>query len=331
MSDRRKALGKLQKSTIDTTMGAGGLLSPSQSESFIQIVKDRSTFGDAIKLVRRKTTTGEINKLTSGSRLLRGKAENSDDGHRVGVEFPTVDYEAKKMWLPWEVTEDEYHENIEGEKLEAKILDEMTQQLALDWDDLDVNGDEEAVGDDADFLNINDGILVQYEDNASGNVHRIDASDINGGALSKEHFFAMKYAMPNKFINQGKLRFLLSPNRATTWVEYLTDRETAAGDAALLAMGTHGNRPLNIEFFEVPSFPDDRIVLTAPENIARVVTWDVRRKKVTGETDWELATRDKRGYLFFLSSDVISLEDDAVVDLHGLDPILTSPGSGSGS
>lgn len=319
--ERREALSRLQKATITTSVGSGGLLSPSQSAAFIQVVKDRSTFGDAIRLERRRTQAGEINKLTSGARLLRGKPENADDGYRVEVDFPTVDYATKKMWLPWEVTEDEYHDNIEGEALEAKITDEMTQQLALDWDDLNVNGDEGAVGPDADFLGIDDGLLTQLEANVSGDVHRIDASTINGGVITKEHFFAMKYAMPNKYVNQGQLRFLLSPNRATRWVEYLTDRETPAGDAAFLAQGPASNKPLNIEFFEVPSFPDDRIVMTSPQNVVRVVDWDVRRRRVTGDTDWELATRDKRGYLFFLRSDLIVLEDDAVVDLYDLDPI----------
>lgn len=319
--ERRRALAQLQKATIDTSVGAGGLLSPSQSAAFIQTVKDRSTFGDAIRLERRRTSAGEINKLTSGARLLRGKPENADDGYRAEVDFPTVEYATKKMWLPWEVTEDEYHDNIEGEALEAKITDEMTQQLALDWDDLDVNGDEAAVGPDADFLTINDGVLVQLETNTSGNVHRLDASTINGGVIDKAHFFAMLRAMPNKYRAQGQLRFLLSPARATTWVEYLTDRNTAAGDAALLGQGGAARSPINVEFFEVPSWPDDRIVLTSPQNFVRVVDWDVRRRRVTGDTDWELATRDKRGYLFYLRSDVIVLEDDAVVDMYDFDPI----------
>lgn len=316
--ERRNALAQLQKATITRAVGAGGLLQPAQSRAFIQTVKEKSSFGDAIRVERRTPETGEINKLTSGSRLLRGKAENADDGYRAEVEFPTIDYTAKKMWLPWEVTEDEFHENIEGEGLEAKITDEMTQQLALDWDDLNVNGDESSPSP---FLSIDDGLLTKLEDNASGDVHRVNAQSINGGAWDKAHVFAMKYAMPNKYVNQGTLRYLLSPNRATSWIEALTERATGAGDAALLAQGPTATKPLNIEFFEVPSFPDDRVVLTSPQNVVRVVTWDVRRKRVTGDTDWELATRDKRGYLFFLKQDLIVLEDDAVVDLYGLDEI----------
>jgi hypothetical protein len=326
--DRRAALAELQKATITTGNSAASLLSPEQSDAFIRVIKDKSGFGDAIQLIRRRAASGEINKISSGARLLRGKAENADDGYRAGVDFPEVEYDAKKWWLPWEVTEDEFHENIEEERIEAKITAEMTDQAALDWDDLDVNGDTAAgAGPDQAFLQINDGLLKLAEDNDSGNIHRVDATDVGDGSgdLVKEHFFSAIYAMPNKYRAQGQLRFFLSPNRSLSWMEYLTDRETAAGDAALLAAAQVGNKPLNIEFFEVPSFPDDRIVLTAPNNLARVVTWDVRRRKVTGDTDWELATRDKRGYLIVAKSDFIILEDDALVDVHDFSAVDTTP------
>ena len=313
--DRREALAILQKATIDSTVAAGGLLSPSQSQSFIQTIKDKSAFGKSLRLERRRSATGEINKLTSGSRLLRAKPENADDGYRAGVTFPTVDYEARKMWLPWEVTEDVFHENIEEQAVEAKITDEMTQQFALDWDDLDVNGDEASANA---FLQINDGLLTLLAANASGDVNRIDGSTINGGALAKDHFFAAHYAMPNQYVNAGGLKWHASPNRITSWIEYLTDRATAAGDAALFL---EGRGPLGIPWAPVPAFPDDRIVLSDPKNFVRVVTWDVRRRKVTGDTDWELATRDKRGYLFFVKPDFLVLEDAAVVDVHTLDPV----------
>lgn len=328
---RRSALAQIQadlaKATVTTANSPGSLLSPEQSEAFIRVIKDKSMFGDAIRLIRRRAATGEINKITSGARLLRGKQENADDGYRAGITFPDVEYEAKKWWLPWEVTEDEFHENIEEERLEAKVTAEMTDQAALDWDDLDVNGDEDAVGPDAPFLNINNGLLKLSD--LSTDVHHLSATDIGDGSgdLDKAHFFQMIYAMPNKYRAQGQLRFFLSPNRAISWTEYLTDRETGAGDAALIAAGQVGNRPLNIEFFEVPAMPDDRIILTAPNNLARVVTWDVRRRKVTGETDWELATRDKRGYLIVAKSDFIIIEDDAVVDLHGLTDVPVAEAS----
>jgi hypothetical protein len=320
--DRRQALSLVQKATVDRAVAAGGMLSPEQSAAFIQTIKDKAVLSSKMRLERRRAETGELNKLTSGGRLIRAAAENADDGYRAEVQFPTVEYATKKLRLPWEVTEDVFHENIEEQAVEAKITDEMTQQFALDWEDLDVNGDESQTGDD--FIGINDGILKILEDNLAAS-HRIDATAYGdaSGNIHKEHFFAAIKAMPNKFVNAGNLAFLGSPVQSISWVEYLTERNTAAGDAALFG-GGQANRPLNIEFIPVPAFPDDRLVLTSPSNLVRVVTWEVRKGKVTGETDWELLTRDKRGYIYFVKPDVIVEELDAAVDVYGLTVAGTS-------
>jgi hypothetical protein len=52
----------------------------------------------------------------------------------------------------------------------------------------------------------------------------------------------------------------------------------------------------------------------------RVISWEIRKRKVTGETDAELAALDKRFYIYFLKHDVIVEETDAVVRIHTLDP-----------
>lgn len=312
---RRSYLSAVQKATIDTGVAAGGMLSPEQSQAFVRTIKDKAVLSSRMRLVRRRAASGEINKLTSGSRLIREATENADDGYRAEAQFPTVPYATKKLRLPWEVTEDVFHENIEEEALEAEIVDEMTQQFALDWEDLDVNGDETSADP---FIGINDGLLQILEDGLAAS-HRIDAAAAGWGGttIRKEAFFGALKAMPNKYINQGRLAFLTSPVQTISWVEYLTDRNTAAGDAALFG-GGQANRPLNIELIGVPSFPDDRLVITPPENITRVVTWDIRKRRVTGETDYELATRDKRGYIYFVKPDLIVQELDAAVDVHGL-------------
>ncbi len=316
---RREALAKATITTADAT---AGLLDPEQSTAFIRTIKEKGNFGNQIRQSRRRSPSGEIDKMSTGSRLIRAATENADDGYRAGAAFGTVPYQTAKMRLPWEVTEDLFHENIEGQELEADLTDEMTQQFALDLDDLDINGDTAAVGADAAFLNINDGVLKQIVTaNVAG--RNIDASTINGGAISKAHFFEALYALPNKYRNQGNLRWLVSPNRALTWWEAMTDRAGAAGDALLgsrnaasAAMG-----PLNIPFWEVPQMPDSTIILASPRNFVRVITWDIRKRKVTGATDHQLAARDKRFYVFFIKTDIVIEEIDAVVRLHTFDAV----------
>lgn len=316
---RREALAK---ATITTQDAAAGLLDPERSSAFVRTLKEKGNFGNLIRQDMRRSPSGEIDKLSTGSRLIRAATENSDDGYRAGATFGTVPYQTAKMRLPWEVTEDVFRENIEGQGLEASLTDEMTTQFALDMDDLDINGDTAAVGADAAFLNINDGILKQI---ATANVagRNIDASTINSGVLAKDHFFEALYAMPNKYRLQGNLRWLISPNRALQWWETLTDRVGAQGDALLGSPGAANatNSPLAIPFWVVPHMPDSTIILANPRNFVRVISWDIRKRRVTGETDADLAARDKRFYVFFIKSDIVVQELDAVVRVHTLDAV----------
>lgn len=315
--NRREAIAK---ATTTTTVASAGLLDPTQSVKFLEVLKDSDPFGKLIGQDIVKAPSGEINRLATASRLIRAAAENADDGYRAEPTFPTVPYQTVKVRLPWEVTEDVYHENIEGAGLESKLVRQMTEQFANDLSDLDINGDTAAgAGPDQAFLQIDNGLLKLATGLAAG--RRVDGSAINAGDLSKAHFFAGLKALPNKFVSQGGLVWLMSPKRYIDWIETLTDRATGAGDAALLGLGAGGpgSKPLNIEIVPVPQITDDtRIILTNPKNLRRVISWEVRRRKVTGDTDWELATRDKRGYIFFLKRDFLILDTDAIVDVHSL-------------
>lgn len=315
--DRRDALNK---ATI-TTSGVGtGLLSAERGRAFIRALKEKGTLSTQMRQETRTAATGTIDKLATGARILRAATENADDGYRAGATFEQLSYTTRKVRLPWEITEDALHENLEGQNLEAILLDEMTQQFAIDLEDLEINGDTADVSADAPFLTINNGILkLIVAENVSG--RNIDGSLINAGVINKAHFFDALYAMPNKYRNSGRLRWIMSPARHIAWWEVLSDRSTAAGDALLEARGGAADGPLGIPVLEVPAMPDDTILLADPRNFVRVISWQVRRRRVTGETDATLAALDKRFYIFFIKHDVVVEEFDAVVRIHSLDPV----------
>lgn len=310
--NRREAIAK---ATIETAGAADALLDPEQSQRLVWRIKERLAFSNRQRTEMRRASAGEINKAIGNARIIRRATENTDDGYRAGVTFESVAYSAVKIRLPWEVTEDVFHENISGEAFEQELLRDMEQQWALDWEDLEWNGDTAAgAGPDQDFLTINDGLLKAF----ATAPNRIDGSTINAGALHKSHFFEAKSTLPNRYRTDPGLVWAMSPNKHLEWIEFLTDRATGAGDAALLGGGTVTDRPLNIPIVEVPSMPDTRIVLLNPRNVVRVVTWDVRRRRVTGETDKELAATDKRFYVLHVKTDVVVEEDEALVDIHTL-------------
>ena len=307
--DRRTALAK---ATVDTAgVGSAALLPLQVGRRFLVQIKDQDAWGQKVSQDIVTAPTGQLNKFNTSTRIIRKAEENSDDGYRVGANFPTVQYATVKVRLPWEVTEDAFHENIAGESLEGTITNDMTKQFALDLTDLEVNGDETSGNA---FLNINRGLLRELVVNG---LHRVNGAAINGGVLEKGHFFAGLKAMPNKYRTQN-LAWIMSPNRHLNWIETLTSRATGAGDAALIASGPPTDRPVGIPVMEHVHFPDDRIVLADLTNFHRVVSWQIRRRRVTGETDAQLAALDKRFYVYFLKHDFIVEEHDAIVDIYGL-------------
>lgn len=316
--DRREALAK---ATITTPDVGSGLLDPERGRAFIRTLKEKGTLSAQMRQEIRTASSGEIDKLSTGRRIIRAATENADDGYRAGATFAQVAYSTRKVRLPWEVTEDVFHENLEGPGFEATLTSEMTDQFALDLEDLEINGDTAAgAGADQAFLQINDGLL-KIVATAAVSGRNIDGSAVNGGAIHKAHFFDALYGMPNKYRSSGRLRWIMSPARHIAWWEHLSDRSTAAGDALLEARGGAANGPLGIPVLEVPAWPDSEIWLADPRNFVRVISWQVRRRKVTGQTDAELAAKDKRFYVFFIKTDVIVEETDAVVRVHTLDPV----------
>jgi hypothetical protein len=312
--NRREALAK---ATVTTADAAAGLLDPEQATRFLIKLKDRGKLSSQMRQEIRQASTGEINKMAVGGRIIRAATENADDGYRAGATFTSLGYTTTKIRLPWEVTEDVFHENIEGQRLERTLMDEMTQQFSYDLEDLDINGDTADVSADAPFLTIDDGLVKLIA--ASGAAHNIDGSLINGGVWDKSHMFEALNSLPNVYRNDPGLRWIMSPARKLQWWESIVDRDPASGQDLLLGNSPVLDRPLGIPILDVPAFPSNQVVLANPKNFVRVVSWQVRRRRVTGDTDAELAAKDKRFYVFFIKRDVIVQEYDAIARVHTLD------------
>jgi hypothetical protein len=308
------------------------MLQPSQARAFLRMLRENNFFLSLMDHQERGVDSGEIDRFSVGRRIISAAPERSDVGYRAGAAFDKILYQAKKIRLPWEVSEDVFHGNIEGEGFESSLTDEMTTQFGADLEDLSINGDSAAgAGPDQAFLQIDDGILKLVETAAVAG-RRINGAAINTGNIVPDHFFAARRAMPNKYVATGQLRWLASPLQVVNWWEYLTTRSGAQGDSLLGVPNDTVRGPLGIPFAApprqedgtiipgIPSWPDDRLMLAAPSNFAEVVTWDVRKRRITGETDKEMAALDSRFYIFFIKRDTIVKETDAVVDVYGLVP-----------
>jgi hypothetical protein len=280
-----------------------GLLASEQAKQFYTQIFDATPFSALVRKERKSAKTGELDKMLLGSRLLRSKTEGptGDDGYRVAPTFGQLQYTCVRYKLPWEVSEETYHDNIEGEGLEDKLMGMLTTQLGLDLEDLHWNGD----GATGPFLVLNVGWWKQLHDGA----HVVDGSAINGGVICKDHFFKAKAALPQKYLASGRPRWIMNSTTQDAWVQAVSNRATGAGDAALL--GAASQTPLGIPIVNVPSLADGKVVLCDPQNLIVVNTWDVRiRKAAEGK---EAVMNDMRYYSIFLDDDCIVEELDAAV------------------
>lgn len=300
----------ISKSAISTDSVTTGLLNPGQARKFLQMTFEATPLGGLVRNVIRQEKIGEIDKIGIASRLLRKKVENTDDGHRAVPTFDKIEYVTTAVRLPWEITEEALRENIEGENFEDVVVSLMTKQVAVDKEDLCLNGNEdiEINDDDYDFLKINNGWVKQIE--SEGRV--LDRADKDNGKLSIDVFYDALKEMPNKY-NNGNLRWLMSPRRKQDWDKYLLDKmiESGAGITDSIM-----NNPASIPVVTVPALADDKIILTDPQNLVAVHSYSVKiRKSTEGEKAIML---DKRFYVIHFDFDPIVEEFDAVVMLKGL-------------
>lgn len=334
---------RIIKDTIQTTTLTSGLLKPEQASKFLKQTFDATRLGTLVRHVTKKAKTGEIDKIGIANRIVRKKVENTDDGYRAKPKTSQIEYSTTAIRLPWEITEETLRENIEGQNFEKITTDLMTTQLGLDCIDLYLNADSDtskakvfstsdsyaagdfvtyddvlykfvkahsagawtgtdviALGtsDDVDFLKINDGWLKQI--NNGGHI-----VDNNSGALSLNMFYYILRSVPNKY-NNGKLRWIMSPHMKQNWERTLFNYTTQNGSTAPDSMY---KAPAGVLIEEEAMFPDDKIILTDPQNLCVVNTYDVKIRKTTEGK--EAIMQDKRFYVIHLDFDTIIEELDA--------------------
>lgn len=304
----------LQK--IDTgTIAAGGALNPEQAKKFFQMVFESTVFNTLHRKEQRTAKQGELDKIAIGGRLLRKKTENTDDNYRAGVSHGKVEYLTIPVRLPWEITEETLRQNIEGEAYEDLAMGMMTKQSGIDLEDLNFNGDLTSADP---FLSINDGWVKQITTGTGS--HLVSHAALTVAAkFGKHSMFALLNALPNKY-KAMPIKWIMAPSRKEKWLEYLTNRLTAGGDAALLGAGDAVNKPLSHEIVTVPSFPADKIILAFPQNFVTVMTYDIRIRKTTEGR--EAVMQDKRLYVIHFDNDPVIQELDAVAMLYGVPDAL---------
>jgi hypothetical protein len=269
MTTQEDILAKANEVTTSVVGNAsGGLLNAEQANRFLDFVVDQSVLMRNARVVRMRTPSMDIDKLSVGTRLLAKATEATNDGSNAAVTFSKVSLSSVKLRLDWEVSTESLEDNIEGASLEDHIAQVMARQTANDMDDLLINGNTSSANG---LLKALDGYVKLAL--ASGTV-----VDEAGDAVSRSTFDRVLRNMPTKYLQQrNQLRYftgpgvvqdsiysLGNPNSATEATAGAPSPGSVVGDAAFLqgsmrangGPGSTGLAPYGIPLVEVPLMPE---------------------------------------------------------------------------
>lgn len=269
MATQEEILSKANEVTTSVVGNdGGGILKPAQSNRFLDFVVDQSVLMRNSRVVRMRTPSMEIDKLSVGTRLLAKATEITDDGTNAAVTFSKVSLTAVKLRLDWNLSTESLEDNIEGASLEDHIASVMARQTANDLDDLFINGNTSSGNA---LLKALDGFIKLAK--ASGTV-----VDEGGNNISRATYDRVLRNLPAKYLQRrNELRFfsgpglvqdsiysLGNPNSATAATAGAPAPASVAGELAYLqgAMGANGGpgstglAPFGIPLIEVPLMPE---------------------------------------------------------------------------
>lgn len=288
----------------------GGVLSPEQSEQFIDYVMNEPTMLPQCRVVRMSAPEVKINRMGFGARILRAArtsgSELDDGGNARYVRAadrakPTTSQLTltsreviAEVRIPYEALED----NIEGRSMEEHIMRLIAQRAALDLEEFALWAD--TASSDA-YLALDNGWLKR----ASAHVH----DNVNAG-VSPAVFSSAMLAFPQQYLRYlPQMRGYISLANTIRYRTAVSARLTGYGDSALtenIPLSAHG---LRLE--GAPSLAMDTVgnqgLVTFPKNLVFGI-----RRDITVETDKDIRSRE---YIIVLTARVgLQIDDtDAVV------------------
>lgn len=318
--------------TLMTTTAAsgGGLLQPEQADQFLDMLFDKTDLTKAVRVEKRERPTGSIQKMTIQNRIMRPKQEAQWDGVLTKPTFSEVNYECKQARIDLEITEDFYRRNIEKEAAEGRILNYIAEQIAVDREDLMLNGDTAYDGTtDKVFLTMNDG-WIKHVKEGGHLVHTTDVKNYLAQSASLNPskdfsvamFYAIRHSIPSRYLTKD-FRWIMNPGTASAWECWMLTQAASAGG---IVTDNRIKEPAGFGIIEAPSMPDGVILFCDPKNLVMVTTYDIIWKTTTMSSN--ALRKDLREYAVFIETDAIEQELDATAIYMGFNPFAAPTGGG---
>ena len=179
-------------STTQLGAGGGGVLTPRQSNRFLDFVVEQSVLLNDVRVVRMNAPTVDIDKVNVGTRIMRKATEAVDDGNNVDPTFSKISMTTVKLRLDWELSTEGLEDNIEGTSLEDHVASLLARQTANDLEDLAINGDTTSADPLLKALN-------GYTARARSAATVVDAAGAN---LTRSLFDKGLRNLPNKYLQR---------------------------------------------------------------------------------------------------------------------------------
>lgn len=302
MSEIETPESTLEKITTGD-FSSGGLLKPEQFNRFFQDVQEQSEFLSAVRQIAVTAPSGDIPRADISADPFEAVAEGAAPSRQT-IDQPSVPFTCTKVGTSWEVTWEAMSETIDSAEQQARQL--FVNRFAVGIERLGSLGDEAGTG----FAAINDGWVTIAE--GRSNTSTVDNS--SGGTpqtISTDLFTKMVQTMPDKFINNGGLAYMMSTDQKQEVEEIIADTAAQGGDVSyLLSDGdpTPGGRPIMTPL----GWPDDTVMLARPDNLVYLPEQGGARVKQT--TDGEYVTTHDIDVVYAMFSKL----DYQILDAEGV-------------
>ena len=258
-------------------LASGGILQPAQAARFMRIAIQQSAVMDRSTVRPMRAPKELIEKIQFGSRILRAGSESTAvaDADRAKPDLSKVELDAQLFKGEVDISDEVLEDQIERGQLRNTVMTLMAERIALDMDEVIVNGDTASADP---FLAQFDGILKQATTNtvAAGGVR-----------LNKAVFCDMVKALPKEFLRRkSRMVFYTGTDAEIDYRDTLTDRIGVMADRNLES--ELSARYTGVPVIDVPVFPEDlgggnnetNVIFTDPRNIL-VGFW----RRIKMETD----------------------------------------------
>ena len=273
---------------MDAIMKNQNIVLPADaSRAFINDMVSRANTLPKLGRHDAKSPVGQIDALNIAPRKLKlhqGLATETD--YSDIVDHRAVEFIIRNLYLDtWLERDDIYYTALSrNQDVDQAVASMLQQRFAADVQDLAFNGDEASANN---FLKMNDGFLKLAKAAAVGE------RNIEGG-ITMAKLAELVGSIPADQIAVGDYKFILGRKAYLKLQSEVANRETAAGDAALIngtLTAAHG-----FGFEVVDHITTDEVIFTPLENLVAVMG---RQVTLDRETTGKTATI-KQAILYFL-------------------------------